>query len=162
MLRNHLAYFFQNSQIQNWRILVGSQLSLFTTFHVFFFQFIFVCLPDMCTCTILQENQSKRKFRLCYRYIPSPTLSECPSLSRRCSGPIRIPLQIIQPAHTYHPPFSSRQKSFEKIEIMSMFLATYHSLLPLNVLSNVGLYYPSFCQLATVKVYPARENIPYT
>ena len=42
MLRNYLAYFFQNSQIQNRRNLVGAQLNLFTTFHVFFFRFIFV------------------------------------------------------------------------------------------------------------------------
>ena len=39
--------------------LVGVQLSLSTTLHVFFFQFNFFCLPDVCVCAILQENKNK-------------------------------------------------------------------------------------------------------
>ena len=33
--------------------LMGTQLSLFTTFNVFLFQFIMFCLPDMSACAIL-------------------------------------------------------------------------------------------------------------
>ena len=55
-LGNCLAYFFPKFTDMKLMKLVETQLSLFTTFHVFFFQFLF-CLSDMCACTILRENQ---------------------------------------------------------------------------------------------------------
>ena len=60
MLRNCLAYFFPKfTDMKMVYKLLRIQLSLFTTFHVFFFQFIFVLLARyvrMCNFTGKSEQ----------------------------------------------------------------------------------------------------------